>query len=132
MECPIFFLVQHFPILGNGIFCKNFGYSKISPLGISCLLMFKWSRKAIFSYFFLFCDIQLCFFTRTLGHRDCHLCEESFHGASAKRYLTNHMKKHTIKKESKYLFFYKFIPFITLSRVCKNIFLWVVFKIWAK
>ena len=52
VECPIFFLVQHFPILGNGIFCKNFGYSKISPLGISCLLMFKWSRKAIFSYFF--------------------------------------------------------------------------------
>ena len=58
-----------------------------------------------FLFFFLFCDIQLCFFTRTLGHRDCHLCEESFHGASAKRYLTNHMKKHTIKKECKYLFF---------------------------
>ena len=62
-------------------------------------------------------------FTHTLGHYDCHLCNESFYGPTAKRDLTIHVKKHTIKKKSKFLFLYTFIPFISLSRVCNYILL---------
>ena len=58
VECPNFFLVQHFSILGLCIFSNFWGYLKrffSSCLGISCLLMCEWMWNALvfFGDFFL-------------------------------------------------------------------------------
>ena len=48
----------------------------------------------IFDSFVLRVFSIIKFFYHSLGHYDCHLCKATFHGASAKRNLENHVKKH--------------------------------------
>ena len=136
---PYFFFVSKFFYFGTQ-YC-------FSCLGISCLLLFEWIWNALLFFWsedFLFWGyrgflpyanfitknfITANFITAVFKtfHKfaigTCHLCNESFYGPKAKRDLTSHVKKHTIKEKSKCLFLYIFIPFIRLSRVCNNILL---------